>query len=98
IGAEGAESGGTSPGYRPLVRDADNETLLSLQQLRLDCWYETGPGVCRAAHGLATRVAFCGVLQERERLTTVFRFRSPGDLPIIHLQLAFAPGSHADLE
>jgi len=55
IGAKGAERRGPSAGYRLVVRDSDNQALLSFQQLRLNRGNQTGFAVS-PSHPAARRV------------------------------------------
>ena len=98
IGAEGAESGGTTPRDRMLVRDAHDESLLALQQLGLDRRNQPGLAVLRLLQGLAARIPFGRLLQGGKGLAPILGFGCPCNLLAVHPQLALAPGSDADLE
>src|SRR5215469_12720555 len=91
IGAEGAESGGTTPRNRLFVGNAHDEPLFALQQLGLDSWNQPSLAVLRQLQRFAASIPFSGLLQGCECLAAVLRFGGSCDLLTVHLQLPFAP-------
>src|SRR3954453_2114588 len=98
VGAKGAECCGTTPGYRLLVRDANDEPFFALQQLGFDGRNQPCLAVLRRFERFAACVSFGSLLQGSKGVAPILGLGRSRYLLPVHLQLPFTPGRNVDFE